>query len=51
MFLNEFKIKIQTNFFIEILCINTTSEHKATYDFLKDYDFHYIFKQINKADS
>jgi len=42
MFQNEFKIKIQTNFFIEILCIHSTEEHKNKYTFLKEYDYLYI---------
>ena len=52
MFLNEFRIKIHTNFFIETLCINSSKEQKETYSFLKEYDYHFAFKQkTTEADS
>lgn len=51
MFIDEFRIKIQTNFFIEILCIHSTVEQKETYSFLNEYDGHFAFKQKIKADS
>ena len=51
VFLNEFKIKIQTNYFIEILCINASDIHKKNYSFLKEYDYYFAVNNIIKADS